>query len=293
VFQGKIKIFTDHNAYISNFTLIFNRKAMQDLKISFIQTELFWEQADKNMDHFDRLIDTIREPVDLILLPEMFNTGFSINPGLCSETMEGRSVQFLRRKASEKNAVVMATILIRERAVFYNRLIAMFPDGRYETYDKRHLFRLSEEFRIFNEGDKKCILQINGWNILPLICYDLRFPVWSKNTWRDGKYEYDLLVFLANWPTIRAHVWKTLLMARAMENQACVVGVNRIGLDGHEIRHSGDSMVVDGKGTVLFATEPGTENVHTQNLSGRDLELFRESFTMGMDWDKFSIDIKI
>ncbi|MEI7983418.1 MAG: nitrilase-related carbon-nitrogen hydrolase, partial [Bacteroidota bacterium] len=150
---------------------------MQDLRVSFIQTDLFWEQADKNLDHFNRLIDTIGQPVDLILLPEMFNTGYSINPGLCSETMDGPSVRFLQRKAYEKNAVVMATVLISEGTEFYNRLIAMHPDGHFETYDKRHLFRLSEEYKIFTGGDRKCILEVKGWKILPLICYDLRFPV--------------------------------------------------------------------------------------------------------------------
>ncbi len=263
---------------------------MNDLRISVIQTDLYWEQADKNLSHFDRLIDTILQPVDLIVLPEMFNTGFSINPEQCSETMDGRSVAFLKHKAAQTKAVILATILIREANRFYNRLIAMYPGGQCETYDKRHLFRLSEEYKIFHGGDKKCLLHINDWKVLPLICYDLRFPVWSKNTWKDGAYEYDLLLYTANWPASRAPVWKTLLMARAMENQVCVAGVNRIGYDGHQTWHSGDSMVIDGKGMVLFAADPGRETVHTQKLSGSDLELFRDSFTVGMDWDLFSIN---
>jgi len=262
---------------------------MDDLKISLIQTDLSWEQTDKNLSRFDRLIDTIQQPVDLIILPEMFNTGFSINPETCSETMEGKSVAFLRHKADQTNAIIVSTLLIREANMFYNRLIAMYPGGHFETYDKRHLFRLSEEHALIQAGNKKCFLKIKNWNILPLICYDLRFPVWSKNNWNNGEYEYDLLLFTANWPASRDLVWKTLLMARAMENQAYVAGVNRIGYDGHQTWHSGDSMVIDGKGSVLFAANPGKEMVHTQHLSGTDLESFRKSFPVGMDWDQFSL----
>lgn len=265
---------------------------MQDLKVSIIQTNLFWEQVDKNLKQFNRIIRLIKEPTDLILMPEMFNTGFSINPGLCAETMDGISVTFLREKAAEKKAVIMATLLIREGDSFFNRLIAMYPDGHCATYDKRHLFRLSEEPKIFTGGKTRCIFQVNGWKILPMICYDLRFPVWSKNTWQNGSYEYDLLVYLANWPAIRSYLWKTLLPARAIENQACVVGVNRVGRDGHGTLHSGDSMMIDGKGLLLFYAEPGVQVIHTHTFSGQDLELYRESITVGMDWDRFTIDEK-
>jgi predicted amidohydrolase len=264
---------------------------MQDLRITLVQTNLFWKERQKNLDHFDHILDRITEQSDLILLPETFNTGFSINPSACAESLDGPSMQFLRKKAREKKVAIMATMLICEGGGCFNRLVCMHPDGKFETYDKRHLFRLSEEYKILKGGNQRLIIEVKGWKILPIICYDLRFPVWSKNTWSDGKYAYDLLVCLANWPSSRAHVWKTLLVARAMENQAFVAGVNRIGYDGHNTGHSGDTMAIDAQGNVLFAAAEGKEEIGTVTLSANDLNLFRESFTVGMDWDQFSINL--
>ena len=262
---------------------------MQDLKVTLIQTSLFWEDPQKNLGHFNKLLDLIDEESDLILLPEMFNTGFSINPATCSETMDGPAVAFLRAKAAERNAVIMGTVMIREEGGFYNRLVCAFPDGHLETYDKRHLFRLSEEFRIFRSGKKQLTINVKGWKVFPIVCYDLRFPVWSKNSWHDGEYGYDLLVCLANWPAVRSDVWKTLLAARAMENQAYVAGVNRVGNDGFGAWHSGDTMALDAKGHVLFAAREAEEQTHTVSFSAQDLKLFRDSLTAGMDWDQFTI----
>ena len=287
----KIKIFTYDNADIFNFTLIFKFGKMQDLTLTIVQTNLYWEEREKNLDHFGQLIEGIVEPTDLILLPETFNTGFSINPSTCAEPMEGPSMQFLRKMAFEKNAVIMATLLIREGDGCFNRLVCMHPDGKFKTYDKRHLFRLSEEYKIFTAGHHQVLIEVKGWKISPVICYDLRFPVWSKNTWKNGVYGYDLLVCLANWPATRAHVWKTLLMARAIENQAFVAGVNRVGQDGHGTGHTGDSQLIDARGNVLFAAAEGREEIHTMSLSAQDLSLFREAFTVGMDWDHFSINL--
>jgi predicted amidohydrolase len=264
---------------------------MQDLRLTLVQANLFWEERPENLEHFSYLLGGISEQTDLVLLPETFNTGFSINPSTCAEPMNGPSMQFLKKKADEMNVVIMATLLISESDGCYNRLICMQPDGQYQTYDKRHLFRLSEEYRIFRGGNQKIIIKVKGWNISPIICYDLRFPVWSKNIWHDGQYNYDLLVCLANWPASRAHVWKTLLMARAMENQSYVAGVNRIGRDGHGTGHTGNTTAIDPKGNVLFAAPENKEAVHTVTLSAQELSLFRESFTVGMDWDHFSINI--
>lgn len=265
---------------------------MQDLRVTLIQSNIFWEETKMNLDHFGHLIDRIAEPTDLILLPETFNTGFSIKPEICAEDMHGISMQFLRRKAAEKDAVIMATLLIDDQKSHYNRLVCMYPDGHFGALDKRHLFRLSEEFRVLKHGDNRQIFEVKGWKISPLICYDLRFPVWSKNTYHEGSYAYDLLVYLANWPGSRAHVWKTLLMARAIENQSYVAGANRIGKDGQETWHSGDSMVVDFKGNAVVIAGEGVEEVRTVTLSAKDLKLFRESFAVGQDWDQFSIHLK-
>ncbi|MCX6304359.1 MAG: nitrilase family protein [Bacteroidetes bacterium] len=262
---------------------------MQDLRVTLVQTNLFWEETQKNLGHFDQMIGSISEPTDLILFPETFNTGFSINPATCAESMDGPSMQFLRTKAREKDTVIMATLLISGENGCYNRLVCMYPDGRFETYDKRHLFRLSEEQKIFKAGHHQLIIEVKGWKISPVICYDLRFPVWSKNTWSEGKYAYDLLVCLANWPASRAHIWKILLAARGIENQACVAGVNRIGDDGHGTWHSGDSMALDSRGRVVYAAKEGMEEIETVTFSAEDLQLFRDSFTVGMDWDHFTL----
>jgi predicted amidohydrolase len=264
---------------------------MHDLRVTLIQTALFWEEAKKNLDHFDNLISRIVEPTDLILLPETFNTGFSINPDKCAEPPDGPSFQFLHRKAREKNAVIMATLMVSEGDGCYNRLICMRPDGTFETYDKRHLFRLSDENKVLTAGKAKLLVEVKGWMVSTVTCYDLRFPVWCKNTWSNGKYEYDLLVCLANWPSSRSDVWKTLLRARAMENQAYVAAVNRIGSDGNGYAHSGDSMAIDAKGQICYIAPEGLEEVRTVEFSAAELEYFRNSYTLGKDWDHFTIHV--
>lgn len=262
---------------------------MENLNITLIQTALFWEESRKNLDHFRKLIDGIHEQTDLIMLPEMFNTGFSINPGYCSETMEGPAVRFLREMAKLKDAAVTATVLIKDGADYVNRLIFYYPDGTFLTYDKRHLFRLCDEARMFRQGDKRVVIPLKGWKLMPMICYDLRFPVWSKNRMIGEEFEYDLLFFLANWPIVRAHAWKALLVARAIENMAFAAGVNRVGEDGNGMQHTGDSAVVDPKGNLLFQAPPGAETAKTVTLNSEDMRLFRESFAFGQDWDTFTI----
>lgn len=263
---------------------------MQDLTISLIQSDIFWEDPAQNYLHFGRLIDRVPENTQVVILPEMFNTGFTINTPGVSETMAGPSTTFIRERAAARNQVIVTTLLISEGGSFYNRLLCAFPDGRLVTYDKRHLFRLVEEYKILQGGKERVIIDIYGWKVAPIICYDLRFPVWSKNTFANGEYGYDLLICPANWPRSRSHVWKTLLMARAIENQAYVAGVNRIGSDGNGTYHAGDSMVADPKGLVLKSATPGEEEIVTVTLSASELRLFRESFTVGLDWDSFTIN---
>jgi len=263
---------------------------MDDLKITLVQSSIFWEEREKNLDHFSTLIGKLTNQTDLILLPETFNTGFSINPARCAEEMNGPSVSFLRDQAREKGAAIAATLLIREGHTTVNRFIFCYPDGAYATYDKRHLFRLSEEVKLFKPGLQRPVFQLKGWRLMPMICYDLRFPVWSRNSFTEGQYAYDLLIYLANWPIVRAYAWKAFLVARALENMAYVTGVNRIGIDGNGMDHTGDSMVVDAKGKVLFLAPEREEVVETITLSASDLKLYREAFAFALDWDRFTID---
>jgi omega-amidase len=264
---------------------------MENLHITLIQSDIAWEDPVKNIENFGYLIDSITDPTDLIVLPEMFNTGFSINPQKCAETVNGPSIGFLREKSVRRDAMIMGSVLMEENGSYFNRMICMRLDGTFNQYDKRHLFRLSEEYKIMKSGGLKTIVNLKGWNILPLVCYDLRFPVWSKNTWKDGIFEYDILVYVANWPKSRSHIWKSLLIARAIENQCYVIGVNRIGKDGHGTSHSGDSMVVGPRGEILISPDPDKQSVATVTLSMRQLRDFREKYPFAPDWDHFAIQI--
>lgn len=255
------------------------------LKITFIQTNLHWENRDENLQLFSQKISSLQEQTDLIVLPEMFSTGFTMNNKALSEKMGGKTFEWMKRMAKEKNCVLTGSIIIEEDGKYFNRLIWMRTDGTFETYDKRHLFRYANEQDHYTAGDKKLIVELKGWKICPMICYDLRFPVWIRN--RNN--EYDILLFVANWPERRNHPWKTLLMARAMENQAYVIGVNRIGNDGNAIYHSGDSAAINFKGEIISKTKPHEESVETITLSKTELEDWRKNFPAWMDADKFTV----
>jgi omega-amidase len=263
---------------------------MDELKIVLIQSDIFWEDAEKNLESCSEIITSqVHFPVDIIFLPEMFNTGFTGNVKRCAEEMDGQSIRFLRETAHQKNCCLITSLLIHERGRYFNRQVTVFPDGTISHSDKRHLFRLSDEFDNLTKREKKIIGQVQGWNILPLICYDLRFPVWSKNNFREGKYDYDLLVYISNWPASRSYVWKSLIKARAIENLAFVIGVNRIGCDGFGTDHSGDSMVVDPKGEILWESKSGIFDTGVITLQMSELRQVRESFPIGQDWDQFQI----
>jgi omega-amidase len=259
---------------------------MTDLRITLLQQELFWEDADKNLDLFSKKIHSITAETDLILLPEMFSTGFTMNATGCAEEMNGKTMQWLQSTAKEKKCVITGSIIIKEQNHFYNRLIWMKPSGDFSYYDKRHLFRLAEEQLTYTSGNKKIIAEINGWKICPLVCYDLRFPVWSRRTKTE---DYDLLLYVANWPERRIHAWRQLLIARAIENQSYVAGVNRIGNDGHEIYHSGYSTVIDFKGESLINSNPGEAFIDTVLLSKESLLNFRKHFPFANDADEFEL----
>lgn len=258
---------------------------MQDLNITIVQADLHWENADKNLSMFSEKIAAIQEHTDLIVLPEMFSTGFTMNNKAMAESMKGKAIGWMKKMAKEKKCVVTGSVIIEENGNYFNRLVWMRADGSMETYDKRHLFRYANEQDHYSAGNKKLIVDLNGWKICPLVCYDLRFPVWIRNQ----NKEYDVVLFVANWPERRNHPWKTLLMARAMENQAYVVGVNRIGNDGNNIYHSGDSAVINFKGEIISTTKPHEASVETVTLSAKDLIEWRKTFPAWMDADKFQV----
>jgi predicted amidohydrolase len=262
---------------------------MQDLTITLVQAELAWEDAAANLFHFDRIFEKFYEPTDLIILPEMFNTGFTMNTSGNAEDMNGLSMTWMAETAMKLACTLCGSLIIRENGNFYNRLIWMQPDGKYSYYDKRHLFRMGEEHHYYTAGNKKMITELKGWKLMPLICYDLRFPVWSKNDYKEEAYAYDLLIYIANWPESRREVWKSLLVARALENQCYVIGLNRIGTDGKGISYSGDSMLIDPRGIIISKTKAYTESVETVKISLKNLQDFRKKFPAYLDADDFSI----
>lgn len=269
---------------------------MQELAITIIQSELHWENIDKNLEMFSGKIAAVSETTDLVVLPEMFNTGFTMNARKLAEKIPGKTFQWMAQEAKEKKCVITGSCIIEENGNYFNRLIWMPPDGAYKTYDKRHLFRMANEQNYYTAGNKKIIVELKGWKICPLVCYDLRFPVWSRNKKAAGdsgrsQPEYDVLIYVANWPERRSHPWKTLLLARAIENQCYAVGVNRVGNDGNNVYHSGDSAVINAKGEVISKTRSKEESVETAKLSWKELEDFRKSFPVVMDADDFEVKI--
>ncbi len=262
---------------------------MEDLNIILLQVNLVWESPSSNLENFNHKINQIKNIPDLIVLPEMFNSGFTMNVQKCAESMKGESVKWLQKKAKDLNCVIAGSILIEENRKYFNRLIWMRPDSTYETYDKRHLFRMSNEHKTMSQGNERKIVEIKGWKINLQICYDLRFPLWSSNKFENNKHNYDVLLYVSNWPEIRNDAYKSLLPARAIENQAYVVWVNRVGNDGKNIFHSGDTMVIDPNGKILKQAIPGNEEILITNLSAEFLNNSRDKFKVGLDWDKYSI----
>ena len=253
------------------------------LKITIVQSDLVWENIDANIKEFSNKLENLQNS-DLIILPEMFNTGFSMNSKNLAEKPNGKSLNWLINLAKTKQSAVIASLIINENNNFYNRLYFVFPDGKYEFYNKRHLFRMANEHNYYTAGTNDLIINYKGFKIKPLVCYDLRFPVWSRN-----KNDYDLLIYIANWPERRNEPWKVLLKARAIENQSFVVGVNRVGTDGNNVIFSGDSAVINPKGEIISSTKAHQENVETIEINLKELQDFREKFPAYIDADKFEI----
>ncbi len=237
----------------------------------------------------EQKIRAISEKTEVVLLPEMFNTGFSMNPDQLAETMQGETVQWMKKIAGEKKIILGGSLIIEEAGDYYNRFVWMLPNGQHGHYDKRHRFAYAGEDEQFTAGEKRLITSVKGWRINLLVCYDLRFPVWARQVSSENEPEYDILVYVANWPDRRSHAWKTLLQARAIENQCFVVGVNRVGNDGNGNYHSGDSMVVDAMGEVLYHKKD-EEDVFTITLDKTHLETVREKLPFWKDGDQFKIE---
>lgn len=264
---------------------------MQTLTVSLVQGATRWHDAAGNRDYYGKLVRGAT-PSDLIVLPETFLSGFTNDTLGNAETMDGPSVAWMRALAGEVNATVTGSLVIREGDTVYNRLIWASPDGTFSYYDKRHLFRMAGEHTRYGGGNDRLIVELKGWRILPQVCYDLRFPVWLRNGRREasaGGMDYDLALFVANWPAPRRQPWRTLLRARAIENLAYVIGVNRVGVDGNDLPYAGDSAVIDPIGEPLV--ELGTqEQVVTVILDPAPLKAHRERFPAWMDADRFSLD---
>ncbi len=254
---------------------------MEELNISIIQSDLVWEDIDANLENFTEKISSIHS--DIIILPEMFSTGFSMNAVKFAEDENGKALSWMKEKAKSANSVITGSVMTKENGNYYNRLYWVEPSGKIEFYDKRHLFGLGEEDKVYSAGKKRLIVEYNGWKICPMICYDLRFPVWCRN-----KNEFDVQIFVANWPEKRSAHWKALLQARAIENQVFVVGVNRVGTDANGYSHSGDSTLIDPIGEIIFQ-ESNKEIVFTYTLSKFDLKVKRKQYPFLQDGDDFKL----
>jgi omega-amidase len=291
---------------------------MPDIAVTLIQSNLHWEDKEANLRMFADKIRALTEKTNLVILPEMFSTGFSMQPEALAETMNGPAVQWMKKMAAEKRVAITGSLIIEEEGSYYNRLIWMLPNGQYGYYDKRHRFAYAGEDEHYAAGNKRFIASVNGWRINLQVCYDLRFPIWarqqanmsastSSSSQQDegpppatiertfsepgrapDALEYDLLIYVANWPERRNHAWKTLLQARAIENQSYVIGLNRVGNDGNNIYHSGDSIIVDPLGEPLYQ-KAHEEDVHTHVLQKGKLEEVRSKFPFWKDADEFRI----
>ena len=264
---------------------------MQDLKITIIQADLHWEDIGANLASFEEKIWRIGQSTDVIVLPEMFTTGFTMKAGKLAEHMNMRTFKWMRQMADQTGALILGSFIANVHDRFYNRLLWMEPGGNFKTYDKRHLFRMADEQQVYSSGESLLIGHWKGWRICPLVCYDLRFPVWSRNRWNPSlkKLSYDVMVYVANWPVVRATAWETLLKARAIENLSYSVGVNRVGIDGNGIEYNGQSSIIGPKGDLIFSVE-GIESIKTIELSANALQAYRDRFPAFLDADDFSID---
>lgn len=272
---------------------------MSTLNITTIQTNLYWEDKTANLRMFEEKISSINDKMEIVVLPEMFSTGFSMKPESLAEKMDGATIEWMKKIAASRNIILTGSVIIEDDGNYYNRLIWMQPNGQYGYYDKRHRFAYAGEDLHYAAGKKRMIASVKGWRINLLVCYDLRFPVWSRQAVYSripggdgtgpGEPEYDMLIYVANWPERRVHAWKTLLQARAIENQCYVVGVNRTGNDGNNIQYSGESMIIDAMGEILYG-KVNEEDIFTIALEKEKLDEIRMKLPFLKDADRFFIE---
>lgn len=261
-----------------------------ELKIVGIQADLAWENPTKNIALFEEKINNLNTNIDLIVLPEMFSSGFTMNPENIAEEMNGFTVSWMQKIASKKQIAICGSLVIKETLncakdnKYYNRFVFVHPSEKIETYNKRHSFTLAGEDKVYTSGNEKLIIYYKGWKICPLICYDLRFPVWARNT-----ENYDLLLFMANWPVTRIKAWETLLKARAIENMSYVIGVNRTGKDANNYEYSGNSLLIDYLGEELSSLEKHKSGIVSGVLYKDQQDVARKKFGFLKDKDSFNI----
>lgn len=270
---------------------------MEVLKIACVQSDIIARNPEENFKHLDEVFTRIQDDRDIIILPETFTTGFPAEPELFAENEDGPTMTWLRKKSKERNCAIVGsfiTLFERQRStdngqpLYHNTLVWMNPDGTYYTYDKRHTFMGGEKEQL-KAGQDLVTINYKGWKIRPFICYDLRFPVWLRNRYKDGEFDYDLAIVIANWPMQKAYIWSTLLSARAIENQAYFIGVNRVGIDHNNIPYIGNSKVVNGKGRIV-AELTDKEDILETEIDMESLKSFRNYFTVHRDWDSFVIE---
>jgi predicted amidohydrolase len=258
---------------------------MSSLNVCIIQSCLHWENHQANLNMFEEKIEQVKAGTELVVLPEMFTTGFSMSPTQLAEEMNGKTVEWMKRIAIEKRIVLTGSIIIIENKQYFNRLIWMLPNGEFGIYDKHHLFSYAEEDKHFSAGNKRLITSVKGIKINTQVCYDLRFPIWSRLATEN---EYDILLYVANWPARRSHAWKTLLQARAIENQCFVIACNRVGEDGNEIKYSGDSCIINPLGEIVISKE-NDEDFLYYTIQKSEIESVRNQYPFAKDKDTFSI----
>lgn len=254
------------------------------LNVFGLQYDIHWEDKDKNLQHIEKMLGRLEGQPDIVVLPEMFTTGFSMNPKPFAEPMDGETVQWMMNKSKEFHAVFTGSVMIREFGQFRNRLLWVKPNGSISFYDKRHPFCLINEGEYFRKGEIRGLFTYKDWHFMPSICYDLRFPVWLSND-----LDYDVLLNVSNWPSVRSYAWKQMVLTRAMENQAYVVAVNRVGTDAFDMPFTGDSMVVSFDGKPLSKTDAGIEEIFSAVLSKEKLYAYREKYPFLKDKDPFTI----